>query len=116
MPKAAKRSGLTQALGGMNRYLIFGYITTAAAFAANLVILKGAIPGVDGIRALFFGQIIFLALIPAAVLMLLGARRSAGRIRKVLAYSVFAFDVLASVSACVGVALFASGQVHTPAA
>ena len=94
----------------MNRYSAIGYVVTVAAIAADLVVLSGAVPSIDGTSTLLVGQTILLALIPAAILLFIGARRSTGRAHKFFGYSFFAFDALLAISACVAIILIASGQ------
>ncbi|MGV8923154.1 MAG: hypothetical protein ACOH1L_07380 [Thermomonas sp.] len=94
----------------MNRYSAIGYVVTAAAIAADLAVLSGAVSSLDGTSTLLVGQATLLALIPAAILLFIGARRSTGRVHKFFGYSFFAFDVLLAISACVAIVLIASGQ------
>ena len=114
--QAAQRSGLTQVLGGMNRYSAIGYVVTAAAIAADLVILSGAVTSLNGTTTLVVGQTILLALIPASILLFIGAKRSPGRFQKFIGYALSAFDVLVGISACVAIVLIASGKAHEAAA
>jgi hypothetical protein len=108
--RAAAQSGLTQVLGGMNRYSAIGYAITAVTIAADLAVLRGAISSLVGTTALLVGQTILLALIPAAILLFIGARRSTGRVQKFFGYSFFALDVLLAISACAAVVLIVSWQ------
>ena len=83
---------------------------TAAAIAADLVVLNGAFPTLSGTRTLLVGQTILLALIPAGILLFIGAKRSTSRTHKIFGYSFFATDVLLAISACAAIVLIASGQ------
>ena len=94
----------------MNRYSAIGYVVTAAAIAADLVVLSGAFPSLSGTTTLIVGQTILLALIPAGILLFIGAKRSTSRAHKFFGYSFFALDVLLAISACVAIVLIASGQ------
>ena len=113
---AAARPGLTQVLGGMNSYSAVGYVLTAVAIAIDLAILSDAVASLQGTTALLVGQTILLALIPASILLFVGARRSAGRVHKFIGYALSAFDALLGISACVAIVLIASGQANEPAA
>ncbi len=93
----------------MNRHSAIGYAVTAVAIAADLVVLSGAVPSLNGTRTLLVGQVILLALIPASILLFIGSKRSTGRVQKLFGYSFFAFDVLLAISACVAIVLIASG-------
>ena len=94
----------------MNRYSAIGYVVTVTAIAADLVVLSGVLPSLDGTSTLLVGQMMLLALIPAAILLFIGARRSTGRAHKLFGYSFFALDVLLAISACIAIFLIASGQ------
>ena len=94
----------------MNRYSAVGYVVTAVAIAADLVVLSGALPSLSGTTTLLVGQTILLALLPAAILLFIGARRSKSRVHKFFGHSFFALDVLLAISACVAIVLIASGQ------
>ena len=100
----------------MNRYLAIGYLLTTITFFASLMVLRGAVSIFEGVTAFLVGELVLLALIPAAVLLFVGSRRSVGRLRKFIGYSLFAFTALASVSACVAIALIVFGQTHGVAA
>ena len=115
MPKAAKRSGLTQALGGMNPYLAIGYVLTAAVFLADLGLMRWIHP-IPKEETLLVGQFIHAALVPASALLFIGARRSAVRLRKVIGYSLCAFTALLGIGACMGVALILNGRADLVAA
>jgi hypothetical protein len=99
----------------MNRYLAIGYALTAAIFLADLFVLRWIYP-VPGENTLLVGQIVHLALIPAAILLFIGTRRSVGRLRKVIGYSLCAFAALGGISACIAIALIASGNTSAVAA
>jgi hypothetical protein len=94
----------------MNRYSASGYALTAVAIAADLVVLSGAFPNLSGATTLIVGQTILLTLIPAAILLFIGARQSTSRFHRFFGYSFFALDVLLAISACVAIVLIASGQ------
>ena len=94
----------------MNHYSAIGYAVTAVAIAADLAVLRGAISSLVGTTALLVGQTILLALIPAAILLFIGARRSTGRVHKFFGYSFCALDALLAISACAAIVLIASGQ------
>ncbi|MDI1253847.1 hypothetical protein [Thermomonas sp.] len=108
--------GLIPALGVMKHYSAIGYVITAVAIAADLVILGDSFPSLSGTSRLLLGQAILLALFPAALLLFVGARRSTGKLSKVLGYSVSLFDALVGIAACVAIGLIASGQMPTAAA
>ena len=100
----------------MNRYSVLGVVVTAGAIAADLAILSDAIESLQGDTALVVGQTILLALIPASILLFIGARRSSGRALKIIGYALSAFDALVGISACIAIVLIASGQTHEAAA
>ena len=102
--------GLTQVLGGMNRYSVLGLVLTAAAIAADLAVLGDAVESLHGDTALVVGQAILLALIPASILLFIGARRTSNRALKFIGYALSAFDALVGISACVAIVLIASGK------
>lgn len=100
----------------MNRYSAIGYVVTAVAIAADLVVLGGAVASLDGVTRLLVGQTILLGLIPAAIVLFIGTRRSTGLIQKFIGYSFVAIDVVIAISACVAIVLIASGETHEAAA
>jgi hypothetical protein len=100
----------------MNRYSVSGYLLTAAAIAADLAILRGAVESLHGTTTLLVGQIMLLVLVPAAVLLFIGAKRSTGRIHKILGYALAGVDGLLALSACISIVLIASGHTNEPVA
>ena len=98
----------------MNRYSVIGLVVTAAAIGADLAILGDAVESLHGDTALVVGQTVLLALIPASILLFIGAKRSSGLALKIIGYALSAFDALVGISACVAIVLIASGK--TPAA
>ena len=98
----------------MNRYSALGYVLTAAAIGADLAILSGAVASLHGTTTLLVGQTVLLALIPASILLFIGAKRSAGPFSKVIGYALSALDGLLSISAFVSIVLIASGRTHEP--
>ena len=100
----------------MNRYSAIGYVLTAAAIAADLSILSGAVASLHGTTTLLVGQTVLLALIPASILLFIGAKRSTGRISKIVGYILSACVGLLAITACVSIVLIASGKTHEVAA
>ncbi|MFS8137000.1 MAG: hypothetical protein ACMG50_02620 [Thermomonas sp.] len=100
----------------MNRYSVIGYLLTAAAITADLAILGGAVNSLHGTSTLLVGQTMLLALVPAAILLAIGAKRSAGRAHRIIGYVFSGVDALLAISACVSIVLIASGQTNEPAA
>ena len=113
--RGVAKSGLIQVSRGMNRYSAIGVVVTASAIAADLAILGGAVQSLHGSTTLIVGQTMLLALIPASILLYLGAKRSAGRAHKIIGYTLSAFDALLGISGCVAIMLIASGQATATA-
>ena len=98
----------------MNRFLAIGYVLTAAIFLADLVVLPRIFP-VPQENTLLLGQIIHLALIPAAIFLFIGTGRSVGRFRKLIGYSLCTVVSLGAISTCIAIALIASGHASAVA-
>jgi len=101
----ASPRGLFLALGGMNRNLAIGYLLSVITIAACLAILRGVILNIDGTSPFLVAQMALLALFPASVLTFIGTKRSIGRVRKFLGFSVSAIDALLALGACIAIAL-----------
>lgn len=99
----------------MHGYSAIGYVLTVAAIAIDLAILGDSVASLRGTTALLVGQAVLLVLVPASILLFIGAKRSTGRIHKIIGYAFSAFDALLGISACVAIVLIASGQANEPA-
>lgn len=109
---ASLRSLTCDKLAGMHRYLALGYALTIATIAAVVAIAHGVIRSFSGIETLLACEIVSLILIPAAVLIFKGTRRSSGLIRKLFGYFTFALDLLLGLVACVVIAGLLLGNVR----
>lgn len=94
----------------MHRYLALGYALTIATIAAVMAIAHGVVPGFGRIDALLACEVVSLLLLPAAVLVFKGARRSPGLIRKLFGYFTFALDLLLGLGACMVIAALLLGS------
>ena len=94
----------------MNRLLALGYALTVATLLAAIVVARGALPRLDGVTSLLVCQTIILALVPAAIMIFKGARRSNGNVRRYLGYGVAALDTLLGVGAMAAVAIIVFGS------
>ena len=100
----------------MHRFLAIGYLLTALAFAANLLVYRLPAASPDAINRMLLGQATLLALLPAAIFLIIGARQSVGRARKLLGYSLAAFDLLGAASGVLALVMILSGQAQLSAA
>jgi putative effector of murein hydrolase LrgA (UPF0299 family) len=89
----------------MNRRLAVGYTLTIAILFAYVAIGRGAFPQLDGITSFLVASIVGVAFVPAGILLFQGTKRSSGRLRKILGYSVFALDIALALCACVAIVL-----------
>ena len=93
----------------MSKSLLFGYMVCIAALVAMILLMRGAVPHLDGYATFFCISLAGLLMFLAAFLCFRGARSSTGRIRKTLAYCVSAFSLLTDLSSTSAVLLIALG-------
>jgi len=100
----------------MHRYLASGYLLTLVTLAVVITLARGAIPSFDGITAFLMSQAACLALFPAGTLCLAGSKRSVGKLRRFLGFSVAGIDILLAIGACIAIAVIVAGNARFHAA
>ena len=96
----------------MSKSLLFGYVLCIATLVAMLLLMRGAVPRLDGYATFFCISLTGLLMFLAAGLCFRGARSSTGRIRKTLAYCVSAFSVFTGLGSTAAVLLVALGAAQ----
>lgn len=92
-------------LGIVNLWLLIGYAANLALILASILIARGAVPALDKDAAFAVSQGLLILLLPAGIIMLRGAVRSQGKLRRLLGYSVFGLDLLLSLSGIIMISL-----------
>ncbi|MBD9480505.1 hypothetical protein [Pseudoxanthomonas sp. PXM02] len=96
----------------MARTLAIAYLLTFVALGMMVVLVRSALPGVDGLTTFFYMNLVGLLMLPAAVLFFRGGRSSSGALRKLLAYGLSIATAFMGVGSSVAVVLFLLGVVE----
>ena len=96
----------------MHKYVAIGYAITMIIIFAVVALGRGAVRSLDGIGTLLATEILATMLLPAGVLLFMGARRSQGTLRKLLAYLTACLDVLFGLTGLLVAALILFGNAR----